>query len=248
MKSRANLKRALAAVVAGVLIGGGVTAVSPAGAEVSQFAATNWKKIWKKKLQPHADKRYYTKAASNAKYTAAGAAYSKAEADAKYQAKGSYAAAGSSYTKAESDAKYAPTSALIRGTTMQTTTAAAAGAKSGASISFGVTLSAPPTAHYIKLGDPIPLGCSGTPAAPVAEAGNLCVFENFASNNASNIIVTPTGAALGATTVGAVLFANAAAAGDTVVTTVWALRPAGIATGLGGGKSPASGGADVFGK
>ena len=121
---------------------------------------------------------------------------------------------------------------------MQTTTAAAAGAKSGASISFGVTLSAPPTAHYIKLGDPIPLGCSGTPAAPVAEAGNLCVFENFASNNASNIIVTPTGAALGATTVGAVLFANAAAAGDTVVTTVWALRPAGIATGLGGGKSP----------
>ena len=236
--SRGNLKRTLAAVVAGLLIGGGITTVSPAGAEVSQLAATNWKKIWKKKLQPQADKRYYTKAASNARYTPAGAGYSKAEADANYQPKGSYAPAGSSYSKAESDAKYAPVPTLIRGTTMQTTTAAAAGAKSGDSISWGVTLTAAPTTHYIKLGDPVPLGCSGTPAAPVAEAGHLCVFENFASNNAANIIATPTGGP-GATAVGAVLFASAAAAGDTVVTTVWALRPAGVATGLGGGPAAA---------
>ena len=98
MQSRANLKRAIAAVVAGVLIGGGVTTVTPAGAEVSQFAATNWKKIWKKKLQPLADKRYYTKAASNAKYAAAGSAYSKAEVDAKL---------GGYYTKARvTDARW----------------------------------------------------------------------------------------------------------------------------------------------
>ncbi|WP_107704647.1 hypothetical protein [Nocardioides allogilvus] len=115
-------KRALAAVVAGVLIGGGVTAVSPAGAEVEQFAATNWKKIWKKKLQPLADKRYYTKSASDAKYstkTETGAAfanyYTKAQTDAalggfltKAAGDAAYAAKGSGYSKAESDAKFQP--------------------------------------------------------------------------------------------------------------------------------------------
>ena len=77
-------------------------AVTPAGAEVSNAAATNWKKIWKKHLKPLADKRYYTKAQSNTKYAAAGSSYSKAESDAKYTA------AGSGYTKAEIDAKLAP--------------------------------------------------------------------------------------------------------------------------------------------
>ena len=59
---------------------------------MSQFAATNWKKIWKKKLQPLADKRYYTKSASDAKYAAASSPYSKAEVDAKL---------GGYYTKTE---------------------------------------------------------------------------------------------------------------------------------------------------
>ena len=45
-------------------------AVTPAGAEVSNAVATNWKKIWKKNLKPLADKRYYTKAQSDAKYPA----------------------------------------------------------------------------------------------------------------------------------------------------------------------------------
>ena len=43
-------------------------AVTPAGAEVSSAVATNWKKIWKKNLKPLADKRYYTKAQTDAKY------------------------------------------------------------------------------------------------------------------------------------------------------------------------------------
>ena len=60
-------------------------AVTPAGAEVSQAVATNWKKIWKKNLRPLADKRYYT----------------KAQSDTKYQPKGSYETAGSGYTKSE---------------------------------------------------------------------------------------------------------------------------------------------------
>ena len=58
-------------------------AVTPAGAEVSNAVATNWKKIWKKNLKPLADKRYYTKAKS----------------DAKYQPKGSYETAGSGYSQ-----------------------------------------------------------------------------------------------------------------------------------------------------
>ncbi len=65
-------------------------AVTPAGAEVSQAAATSWKKVWKKNLKPLAVKAFYT----------------KAQADAKYQPKGSYETAGSGYTKAESDGKY----------------------------------------------------------------------------------------------------------------------------------------------
>lgn len=108
-------------------------AVTPAGAEVSSAVATNWKKIWKKNLKPLADKRYYTKAQSDTKYstkaeTAAGDAasnaatdsklggyykktdtYSRAEADAKY------AAAGSSYSKAESDGRYLRVPSLVTG-------------------------------------------------------------------------------------------------------------------------------------
>ncbi len=83
-------------------------AVTPAGAEVSNAVATNWKKIWKKNLKPLADRRYYTKAQSDTKYQpkgsyeTAGSGYTKAESDARYSA------AGSSYTKAEIDAKLAP--------------------------------------------------------------------------------------------------------------------------------------------
>ena len=91
MSPRRTPRQLVVAVLVGVLVGGGLLAVTPAGAEVSQVAATNWKKIWKKNLKPLADKRYYT----------------KAQSDTKYQPKGSYETAGSGYTKAESDAKYA---------------------------------------------------------------------------------------------------------------------------------------------
>ena len=98
MSSRRSVRQLLVAVLLGVLVGGGLMAVTPAGAEVSNAVATNWKKIWKKNLKPLADKRYYT----------------KAQSDTKYQPKGSYEAAGSGYTKAETyskaeiDAKLAP--------------------------------------------------------------------------------------------------------------------------------------------
>ena len=108
MSPRRTPRQLVVAVLVGVLVGGGLLAVTPAGAEVSQVAATNWKKIWKKNLKPLADRRYYTKAQSDTKYQpkgsyeTAGSGYSKAESDAKYSA------AGSSYSKAEIDAKFAP--------------------------------------------------------------------------------------------------------------------------------------------
>ena len=118
MSSRRSVRRPLVALLVGVLVGGGLMAVTPAGAEVSNAVATNWKKIWNKELKPQADQRYYTKKKSNKRY------YTKSDSDAKYQAsrlglhegrvrhqvpaEGQLALTGSSYTKAESDGKYAP--------------------------------------------------------------------------------------------------------------------------------------------
>ena len=65
MSARRPARQLVVAVLLGVLVGGGLMAVTPAGAEVSQAVATNWKKIWKKNLKPLADKRYYTKAQSD---------------------------------------------------------------------------------------------------------------------------------------------------------------------------------------
>lgn len=98
MSARRSARKLVVAVLLGVLVGGGLMAVTPAGAEVSQAAATRWKKVWKKSLKPLAVKTFYT----------------KEQSDAAYQPKGSYATAGSAYTKAETyskaevDAKLAP--------------------------------------------------------------------------------------------------------------------------------------------
>ena len=129
MSSRRTGRQLLVAVLLGVLVGGGLMAVTPAGAEVSNAVATNWKKIWNKELKPQADQRYYTKKKSNKRYYRAarvsrtptrstsprasyalnGSSYTKAESDAKY------AGAGSAYTKAESDGRYQPYTEVIRG-------------------------------------------------------------------------------------------------------------------------------------
>ncbi|EON25317.1 beta-galactosidase [Nocardioides sp. CF8] len=259
-------KRALAAVVAGLLIGGGVTAVSPAGAEVEQFAATNWKKIWKKKLQPLADKRYYTKSASDAKYStkaetgaafanyytkaqndaalagfltkaagdaayaAKGSSYSKAESDAKFQPAGSYAAAGSSYSKAESDAKYAPYPPVLRGTFSVIGPATAAGQEFSNSISFGVQFPSAPTPHFINAGAVPPAGCSGTPAAPNAAPGHLCVFEKVGSNVSGRNVFGDAGLPGIVSRFGFNPYIISAAAGTIYSYGSWAARPGGTVT------------------
>jgi hypothetical protein len=265
MSSRRTVRQLLVAVLVGILVGGGLMAVTPAGAEVSNAVATNWKKIWNKELKPQADQRYYTKKKSNkryytksdsdAKYQPKGnyalngssytkaETYSKAEADAKYQPKGNYALNGSSYTKAESDAKYAPAQPLYRGSyqIMGNTPGAAHGGS--ASISWGATFPDALTPHYIKAGDPIPNGCSGSSTAPNASAGNLCVFESLSSNAAANRGVCRGGAPAACGTTdpwGAGIYTFTAAAGSFYVYGTWAARPSGpvVNPGL---KSPTSG-------
>jgi hypothetical protein len=50
-------------------------------------------------------------------------------------------------------------------------------------ISFGLSLSAPPTVHYIRVGGTPPAGCQGgTAADPTADPGNACVYEVRAVN------------------------------------------------------------------
>lgn len=240
MESRRNLKRAVAAVLAGVLIGAGITTVTPAGAEVSQFAGTHWKKIWKKKLQPQADKRYYAKTASDSKYAtkaetgaALGNYYTKVQADAalggyytKAQSDAAYATKSQSYTKVESDARYAPTPSLIRGTYDIIGYANAAGAELGENLTFGWTLPAAPIAHYINVGTAPPAGCSGSVEAPNAAPGHLCVFESTNVRGSARRTISASGSYGLASTFGAGVTATATVAGNVYVYGSWAVRPA----------------------
>jgi hypothetical protein len=238
MKSHLDLRRILVAVLAGVLIGGGLMAVTPAGAEVAQSAATNWKKIWKKKLQPLADKRYYTKKQSDstfARKTDLGNYWTKAESDAKYQPKGNYALNGSSYTKAESDARYAPYPSVIRGTFIEVENNATFASED---ITFGVTLGALPNVNIIQPGGVVPANCAGgTVAAPNALPGNFCLFLRF--NSADNLSANTATLASGAGTFGTILLATRGAAGYLEISGSWAVRPGpgGVATSVARGES-----------
>ena len=248
MSSRRSVRQLLVAVILGVLVGGGLMAVTPAGAEVSNAVATNWKKIWKKNLKPLADKRYYTKAQSDTKYaTKAESAASAAAAQA-----GATSAANAAtdtkladyYKKAETDAKYQTKTQLIRGGYMTGGTAAAAGAFLQDAISYGVTLSAAPTVHFIAMGGPLPVGCSGTAAAPDALPGHLCVFEAANLNHGAVTIFQVNGSG-GSSTMGAILIGSSSAAGQSFSAGSWAVRPVALA---GARVAPAPTGSGTFGR
>lgn len=215
MSSRRSVRRALVALLVGVLVGGGLMAVTPAGAQVSSAVATNWKKIWKKNLKPLADKRYYT----------------KAQSDAKYQPKGSYEIAGSGYTKAESDGRYRRSTELVRGNVMIVFSATAGGQVGGSEISFDSTFSAAPAIHVIPVGGVPPAGCSGTATAPNADPGHLCIFGSLLSNaGAPNTCKVSTSACFGTDTDpwGASIFISSTAAGTAQYFATWAARPAAV--------------------
>lgn len=238
MSSRRSVRQLLVAVLLGVLVGGGLMAVTPAGAEVSNAVATNWKKIWKKNLKPLADKRYYTKAQSDTKYstkteTAAGDAASTAAANAATDSKlsGYYKKAevdARSYTKAESDAKYAPYPSVIRGTYSISIPASAAGQYGMDGIGFGYTLDAAPTVKIILAGQTPPVGCSGTPTSPDAAPGYLCVFEGFNNGRQTLTYASPRGFALESSKIGISLHMTSSGAGFALSYGSWAVRPASV--------------------
>jgi hypothetical protein len=185
-------KTLAAGLLAGALLGGGLAAITPAGAAVQGAAASiDWKEIWQTKIKPRADKRYYTKKKANARY------YTKWDANALFETKAAHdASLGGYYTKAQSDAnyynkaasdaRYAPYPAVIRGVF-----AGHRGPNAGETnipINWGYTFATAPTAHFINFGDPLPAGCLGTVALPDAAPGHLCIFESGASNIGTKII------------------------------------------------------------
>ncbi len=221
-------------------------AITPAGAEVSNAVATNWKKIWKKNLKPLADRRYYKKADSDAKYAskaesaagdAAATAASNAATDAKLgtyykktETDAKYAAAGSSYSKAESDAKYAPYPSILRGTFSVVGPASAASQEFSNSVSFGFQFPSAPIAHFINAGAVPPAGCSGTPAAPNASPGHLCVFEKVGLNVGSRSVFGDAGIPGTVSAFGFNTYIISAAAGTVYSYGSWAARPGGPVT------------------
>ncbi len=55
-------------------------------------------------------------------------------------------------------------------------------------ISFPIPLASAPTANYLTRGSPPTAACPGSPAAPAAAPGNLCIYESSAGNNVSTLI------------------------------------------------------------
>jgi hypothetical protein len=96
----------------------------------------------------------------------------------------------------------------------------------GDNISFGWSLTAAPTGHFIKVGDSDPAGCSGTATNPGAAPGNLCVFEveNSNVNDGASEVWSPPADSAGATEAyGAAVFSESAGAGSYEFGGSWAV-------------------------
>ncbi|WP_374456051.1 hypothetical protein [Nocardioides sp.] len=241
MSSRRSLRQLVVAVVLGVMVGGGLMAITPAGAEVSQSLATSWKKIWKNELKPLASKTFYTKKKSDSTFatkaeSAAAAAGAQAAANSATDSK-----LGNYYSKGQSDGRYAPAPAVVRGVWALS---AAGTTEAGFTEIVYPQLNAVPTVRVIPLGGAVPSGCGGTAAAPDAAPGYLCVFES-ARQSMSNIVVTVpdfSGTAPTATVFGTTVWASGTASVG-YVTGTYALRPAnGFATGAKVAPTPARSG------
>jgi hypothetical protein len=119
-----------------------------------------------------------------------------------------------------------PSGKTLRGVWLAEGTAAGAGGFIGDNISFGWTLSAKPTQHFIKVGDAVPAGCSGTAVSPGANPGNLCVFEveNFnVDDTQSEVWSPPANAGNNDETYGAATFSNSTAVGNFEFGGSWAV-------------------------
>jgi hypothetical protein len=117
-----------------------------------------------------------------------------------------------------------PAGNTIRGEYTVRDTAAVAGEEIQVPISFGFTLAAPPTPHYINAGVAPPPQCPGTVTSPQALSGNLCIYEADALNSTIRGEFDATdGLNDHATTFGAAIFADATAAGAYRVRGTWAV-------------------------
>ncbi|CAA9419575.1 hypothetical protein [uncultured Nocardioides sp.] len=212
-------RKALGLVAASAVMTTGAVAVTPAGAAVQDRAAQGWGKIWKKKLQDKADQRYYTKTQSDTRYAGKGGSYTKPESDARY------------YSKTDADARYQARQRTYRGTYLVGSPSTVAGAYVFGDLSYGVTLAAAPTAHYIQVGAAVPPGCSGTAAAPSADPGHLCVFESQALNvGAPRFVTNLAFDASTATPTGAWLYSPTVGGAYGFFGGTWAMQPGGAAT------------------
>jgi hypothetical protein len=138
------------------------------------------------------------------------------------------------YTKKQATKIFAAHPTLIRGTFDVSGAATGVGQFLTSSISFGVTLKADPTIHYINAGDPVPAGCSGTAQKPGAAPGNLCVFEVLSINTVARGTYDPfttNGAFASANPLGITVFGQSAAAGQVFSWGTWVLHTKGLSKG-----------------
>lgn len=75
-----------------------------------------------------------------------------------------------------------------------------AGGRIGSAISFAIPLTTAPTGHFIKKDVAPPAECPGTPAAPAAAPGHLCIFEAVANNVQTESFEDPITSGTGSTT------------------------------------------------
>lgn len=97
---------------------------------------------------------------------------------------------GSNGTKGENGTPGGFFGVLPSGKTMRGTYAAegnVAGQQYRTGVSFLLSLPSTPAIHFVQTGEAPPTGCTGgTAAAPVAAAGNLCIFEGVSIGNSTN--------------------------------------------------------------
>jgi hypothetical protein len=118
-----------------------------------------------------------------------------------------------------------PSGASLKGAFTIATTATAMEQRVGTEISFGIPLASAPSAHFISAGSPPPAECPGTPAAPKADPGNLCIYEALAGNIELEGVEDPITGATGTTVqpFGASVVGFSVGAGDVNASGSWAV-------------------------
>ena len=203
-------------------------AITPAGAQVNQSVSKQWKKIFKKNIQPQTDKRYYTKKKTRQSFvtksnSAAGDAAAQAGATAAANA-ATDAKLGNYWTKAEADGKYAPYPKTLRGTYLVSETAVA-GQQVFGTIPFGATLATAPTVVFKPAAGPANPNCTGTAVAPEAAPGFMCIYESAGINSTGFLSANAAGGA-GASPFGVQVRITAVGAGQALSLGGWAVTPA----------------------